>query len=430
MSNEKNKRKRTAAPLPNDTASLSINDLPNLLFAHISIYLAKPSRALLALAMSDTVCRTPTDEERQHQANYVQRFESNMIPNQLHSQVIEFLPSLVSRVILSSTNWSTLDFGDIEKNLSEKLRDVYILWILHHINAKEVIKTLKLTGCINICGSRLEPLLESTTLQQIDLSLVGRHEDPDIDPGRDPSIEEEFVLPILTSIISQPNTSMKHITIPMSWRYEVKPIMRQFLDQYHELLESQRLCCSQCNEIIHHTPGGDSKWYDDREDDKFFGTQNHTCSSCLKYFCDEHSWNPSQLDGTHDRLFHCDFCQRSTCNQCTDLGEFCEICDSNICKKCGVHSRCSECDKKVCSICILTCGGCDKEYCVGSRYNVGCTRICIGEDCDNYHCNSCFDQQEYDVRRCSACHKELCNCCRCERARKGTLNCSMCAYYT
>ena len=93
----------------------------------------------------------------------------------------------------------TLDFGDIEKELSVKLKDDDIEKVLLCIDAVNKVKRLKLTSCVNITGAGLEPLRGSLIIEQIDLSLFGEHQRPHISP--EPQISCSNVLPILDSII-------------------------------------------------------------------------------------------------------------------------------------------------------------------------------------------------------------------------------------
>ena len=43
------------------------------------------------------------------------------------------------------------------------------------LNAHDVLKRLKLCGCVNITGLGLNPLRGSIVLEQIDIGLVGKH---------------------------------------------------------------------------------------------------------------------------------------------------------------------------------------------------------------------------------------------------------------
>jgi len=119
---------------------LQLLDLPDNALAHVATYLSNVSRALFAISS----------------------------------------PSVSKLTVLSSDAklWETLDFGDIDKNLAEKLKDNDIRYILDIIDAVNNTRCIKLTGCVNIIGSGLSPLRGSIVLKQLDLSLVGQHESP------------------------------------------------------------------------------------------------------------------------------------------------------------------------------------------------------------------------------------------------------------
>ena len=82
-----------------------------------------------------------------------------------------------SKAILSSLEWDVLDFEDIEKSLAVKLMDDDLHAVLKCISAHDVLKKLKLSGCINT-GYSLEPLRSSTVIELIDLSLAKQFESP------------------------------------------------------------------------------------------------------------------------------------------------------------------------------------------------------------------------------------------------------------
>ena len=174
MVTSNNKRRRTELE---DTLHLS--GLPDGIFTHVASFLAKPSRALFAVAMSWTTDNFCIDGEQQQ----------------------------LSSVILSSSSWETLDFVNVEKSLVVKLSDNDVYAVLQCIKANQTLKKLKLTGCVNITGRGLEPLRGSTVIviEHIDLSLVKQYESPAIDP--EPSISEAEVIPILDSIITADGNS-------------------------------------------------------------------------------------------------------------------------------------------------------------------------------------------------------------------------------
>ena len=116
------KRRRTAA----DT--LHISNLPIGFIVDVSAYLSKPSRAILAVAFTTSSSSSlwQTDYEVMHRL------------------------SPISKAVISASQWETLDFEDIERELANKLTDNDISAVLKSINAQDVLKRLKLCGCINI----------------------------------------------------------------------------------------------------------------------------------------------------------------------------------------------------------------------------------------------------------------------------------------
>ncbi|KAL7537395.1 hypothetical protein ACHAXR_008867, partial [Thalassiosira sp. AJA248-18] len=193
--NGSSKRRRTTSQ-----DSLHINDLPDTLLSDVANYLSAPSRALFASAMTAPSCSW------------------SKMTNQTQT------PSVTSKVILSCVDqWEVLNFRSIEESLASRLTDDDIRGVLACINASNRLKTLKLAGCVNITGRGLEPLRGSVVLEQIDLSLVGEHERPLIEP--DPLISETEVLSILASIIDADGNSLKHVQLPKAFRKEPSAIL-------------------------------------------------------------------------------------------------------------------------------------------------------------------------------------------------------------
>ena len=178
---ESNKRQRTTSSNNNE---LHIKDLPDGILVGISSYLAKPSVALFAIAMA-------TNSQEQTET---------------------------SKAIISSANWSVLDFGDVEKDLAAKLSDDHIDKVLKYFEVYSKLTVLKLAGCVNITGQGLVILGFSTLIQQIDMSLVGKHESPTI--KSEPKISEDIVIPILDVIISRGGSSLKSKVIRITQEVE------------------------------------------------------------------------------------------------------------------------------------------------------------------------------------------------------------------
>jgi len=276
---ESNKRQRTTT-----SNKLCIHDLPDGVFVGISSYLAKPSVALFAIAMSSQ--RTQT-----------------------------------SNAIISSINWSILDFDDIEKCLAAKLSDDDIDKILRSMDAVNNLQILKLSGCVNITGSGLDVLRSSNAIQQIDMSLVGKHESPLLEP--EPSLSEDIVLPILDSIISR-RSSLKQLELPKRWRNIASTQFSQFLERYDQYLTNKRFCCSKCDrlcvdgtslyESVCRRPTAESG----------YGTQHFTCTQCLKHIC----WRDECGDDT-----------------------WCKKCEKLLCQECSPSTKCSQCYYSFCNAC-------------------------------------------------------------------------------
>jgi len=137
----------------------SILDLPIGILLDVSEYLSKPSKALLAVAMTASTSQA------------LWKKDINLQPQ---------LSEISTAIISPSLQWQTLDFSDVDKSLSENLSDDDIAALLTCINAKDTLKKLILTGLVNIVGHGLYPLRGSNVLEQVDLSLASKYENPDI----------------------------------------------------------------------------------------------------------------------------------------------------------------------------------------------------------------------------------------------------------
>ena len=283
-----------------------ITDLPDGILVSISSYLAKPSTVLFAIATSSN--------------------------SQQHTQT--------SKAIISSINWNVLDFGDIEKSLASKLSDDHIDKILKSIDAVNNLHILKLAGCINITGSGLNVLRSSTTIKQIDLSLVGKHEVPLLP---EPLLSEIEVISILYDIIGRGRgSSLKQLEFLKKWRNIRSTQFDQFLERYNDYLTNKRFCCSKCDKLCEET---DPEWiFRSRLEEKAFGTQNYTCSGCLKHFC-----RRGECGGD----VWCDKCEKQYCEECSPSTK-CQWCDLYFCNACeemneivlgygGTDLLCDEC---------------------------------------------------------------------------------------
>ena len=363
-----NKRQRTTT-----SDKLCINDLPDGLLVGISSYLAKPSVGLFAIAMDpDNFQRTQT-----------------------------------SKAILSNRRWNLLDFSDIEKSLAAKLSDDDIDKILKSIDAVNNLKILKLAGCVNITGSGLDTLRSSTVLEQIDMSLVGKHEVPLIEP--EPLLSEDVCIPILDGIIGRGRgSSLKQLEFPKKWRKTQSIQMTQFLGRYNQYLTNQRYCCSKCDRICTETWDDDNEWiYRDPESMgesacDWYGTQNYACSQCVQHFC----LHEDCADENGDNSKWCRKCEKEYCKRCGGMNS-CRCCAEDFCHECSDMKECDgDCGRTICEDCSAkkTCSYCYKTRC----------RFCIqSHQCNLDGCNKviCMDCVESNLEggRCDACSKSFCS---------------------
>jgi len=178
----------------------NIADLPSEPLIHISSYLAAPSQVLLAVAIA--------------------RYDAESLNNSISSAIAGYC-------------WDSLDFGQIEKELAAKLSDEDISAVLQCIDAVNTVKRLRLTNCVNITGSCLEPLRGSRVIKEVDLSLVGRHQSPLLDPK--PPILADIVLPVLDDIIARGDEAIL-IQFPNAWRQQRSNYFCEFVVRYNRLL--------------------------------------------------------------------------------------------------------------------------------------------------------------------------------------------------
>ena len=197
------KRLRTSACEDSSSSrSCEMIQLPNSIFAHVAGYLAKPSVAMFAVAM------TAPSRSWKNIANG-------------HEKISE-----ASREILSSETWEVLNFNQIHdswvNSTAEHLSDDDIHAILTCINAPSRLKELRLDGCFNVTGRGLVILRGSLVLEKIDLHINGNqgiciYIDGTQVPIRSVRISEDIVLPILDSIVENNESQLSKIQVPREW---------------------------------------------------------------------------------------------------------------------------------------------------------------------------------------------------------------------
>ena len=147
----------------------------------------------------------------------------------------------------------------MEKELVAKLNDEHLATILLCIDAnKSTLKVLKLTGCENIIGHGLEPLRASTSIRQIDLSLVGQFESPK--ERASVNISTDAVIPILQGIIDNGGNSLRDFTLPRKFdegRFQTpSSAYNQFINDFEQYILRLSLPCqcpnhgTSCHQVI------------------------------------------------------------------------------------------------------------------------------------------------------------------------------------
>ncbi|KAL9190136.1 hypothetical protein ACHAXT_007347 [Thalassiosira profunda] len=357
---------------------IDILDLPEAVIVAAADYLPKTSRALLALALT-----------------------------QMHH------PG--GTALVAAGSWEEMDFVDVDKALAKKLTDDDVAGLLSCIDAATQLRSLKLTGCVNITGRGLQPLAHSTALQRLDLSLKRQCERPSRSKyARKASavlkgnLSKAAVIPVLESLVDAFGCSLKYLQLPPEWlpRGDIDDPettcgeIGQFLQKYQNAV-SQRIVCTSCEDICHEV---ESPEY---PSEKVAGTQVYTCYSCLSNYCYECTG-----DGDAPLLSYCFGCGKDYCNDCHpfETFSFCEECQVLFCKECKEQRRCSGCD-------LLFCGS---SGCVGDWIQcdaTGCRKTECSDCSTHIKCRWC--QKEYN--RCSACdigdHDGWGECGVCERSQ-------------
>ena len=363
------KRRRLSAADGDPHVNRSLSDLPIGILEQTASFLAAPSRALFAIALDENSTITPLNAR-----------SSAIVGNQ----------------------WDTLDFGEIEMDLAEKLSDADIENVLLCIDAVNNVKRLKLADCLKITGAGLEPLRGSLIIQQIDLSLDGEHQDPNLDLV--PPISCVHVLPILDSIIEREGCQLMHLQFPSVWldAFEgpsTDSEFHAFILRYNQMYTNRgTVSCLECNEII--PRDGEEQWIGLHTSgysflDRNYGLHFYTCYGCLKHYCYD-----------CEITIGCCRCRRDYCKDCTGMFG-CSGCDSKFCHYCCDH-KCVECDERFCS-------ECENE------------RIDLCDYCNRCYCRGCNDDEEVDIiSTCSRCYVTCCNDCRLQRYRQGQQHCTDC----
>ena len=293
MATPVNKRQRHSGNTSSNSSLQLLTDLPNALLPNVASFLPRISCVSFAISLS----KQPLDDT----------------PSQ---------PSTTSIAIAtaSSEKWESLDFKDIQDDIygGRTLTDNDVRWVLLCVDAPKITKSLKFTNCIGITGCGLEPMRESVVLERIDLSLVGDHENPTLEP--EPPISAAVVIPILTSILNTHGNSLVHVQLPKKWRVEMSDTLTQFLERLERMLNQRRFQCAKGCGVCEGSE--DFPSVNQRR-----GVIDIACYQCMKNLC-----SGCFEDGEID---FCKCCEKVYCNDC-NMVAWCEVCDKATCGECDV----------------------------------------------------------------------------------------------
>ena len=410
----RSKRRRVAAACDDDAAAcpVYIHDiLSGELLKEVATYLTPPSRILFAIAIT-----RPNNTISPYEAIMARSRRSTK--NQKSSSI-------------AGTDWATLDFSLIEKDLAATLTDNDIRDVLLHIDAANKVKRLFLTNCTNISGIGLRPLRGCTSIEQIDLSLVGKHCNPQIIP--EPPLSCDIVLPILESIISNETLCrLKYLNFPKGWRLRAyntaksgssKPdgssketetsIFQAFLARYDQMLQNRGSPKNHSGMDLEIGLFGRHNCY---------GTQYNICHQCTKLFR-----NDCPVGNDNAEHYFCSACEREYCENCV-MTTGCGICSFGFCVGTCITHNCASpnCDQKICDECKqYFCDKCNRTWCKEC-----CSRTCLDcEWCTKRYCHECSENDEMNgVLRCDEydCVNVACSSCLLEKLQEGELDCIKC----
>lgn len=280
--------------------------------------------------------------------------------------------------------------------------------------------------------------MDSRILEQIDVSLVGRNDFPDLDP--DPSLSEKHTIRILMSLVATPFRKLKQVQLPEKFTRNKSHKVDGFLRRYTNLLECHDRKCAKCK-------GSCRKLTETRRDEAYMlrygdyrtvevcvqqawfgsdGTQQMTCYVCRNHFCGD--CHIGDHDGTYldydDRfLSTCDYCKKKYCGDCNSM-YYCPVCQSSYCLECSDHEVCNGdgCTDRLCVECMRECGNCGIAGCESCVDHYACE----GANCGKEHCEDCRSDH-WNVERCSFCNSEFCAECLYKKCSKDWKNsCSTC----
>ena len=396
-----------------DPRLLQLADLPDHLLGTVSSFLPCPNAALLAASFVPSV---------------VAALDAGDGPSPSPSSIPAFQKT---RAIVGGREgtWNVLDYGEIEPELAARLTDEDLdasLQVYEVIDAGNELKTLRLTGCVNITGAGLLPLTGSTTIEVLDLSLTRKGDNPRLNAQR-PKISLDLVLPILESIILRENegsiilrdneSHLKQLVLPKKWRSSGSADLDRFLEMYNAYLDNKGLACTICDQNCLAMSNGDHGEVTWSVDDwvclranigwvGWIGMQSFGCHGCNDTICYRCDWI-SQNEHGHRALKYCGGCEKEHCHRCVSEYWQCPNLD---------------CQKELCNACkpdesAMSCSGCQMQIQL-TECSV-CQPRC--DSCGDVYCDSCSDAAH--LERCAGCDDKICIQCRRAKCREDFSTC-------
>ena len=407
--------KRVRVDSPGSSCNITTY-LPNDQLVQICSYLPKISSALFAVALT-----APSESWR----NYNWKKQ----------------PLGAGKAIVLASSWEVLDFVEVEAPLAQILDDDDVGALLACIDAVNKVKRLKLTGCLSIKGSGLQPLAGSSVLEQIDLSLVKEHENL----RQDGSISILDAIPILLTIVQKSGSHLKQFQPYYKWWKRDSLVnaeitaLDSFLTEYAQLLNSRPFNCLECSSEQDCTGsrvviGANGALNCALR--KYHGLQQFTCYSCLENFCNARERDYSlcfscgksycsdcmasescgHCENAHCKLcinnIECDKCETEAmvCNGCA-VKSTCCVChgsEGKVCGDCKNMEECFNCDKPICEDCAIFCDSCESKGCRQGY----CGHLMLKCDgCSNTSCVECGVEEDA-VQQCEICESTFCGDCR------------------
>ena len=286
--------------------------------------------------------------------------------------------------------WDILNFLDVEERVRRNLTDGDLAGIFVCIDGVNNIKILRLPSCISLIGHGLMALRGSMKLKILDLGLMSvDHEGTKADLlGENSDISADAIIPLLNSIVSMENNSLKRMHLPKSWitdpnsNDQMADILLNHINNSHLHNRRSRVGCRGCDDHFRQSTGGSICIGIEK------GDTLKSCpdSNCDYKYCD---WCLSHLVWPR-----CSKCNKTKCEGCSELW-YCDDCDKEFCGECahGTNADGTEAEE---GRFVFYCGyGCDGKSCADCmRQGKANTRKCIRCENENYaFCYECVEMQ-------------------------------------